>query len=107
MTKHILNRLIDGKPLTPITDSDEDWDEIKQYGSGLPHAQCKRMSSLFKYIRPDGSAYYHDVDRFVAVDSRNGSTWHSGLVDRIGHEMFPIPMPYMPPTNPYRVYCGD
>lgn len=107
MTKHILNRLIDGKPLTPITDNDEDWGEIKQYGSGLPHAQCKRMSSLFKDIRQDGSAYYHDVDRFVSVNIHNHSTWHSGLVDRIGHEMFPIPMPYMPPTKPYMVYCTD
>lgn len=36
MTKHILNRLIEGKPLTPITEENADWDtniiDISEYG---------------------------------------------------------------------------
>ena len=54
ITKSIINRLIDGKPLTPIEDTDDIWnlcntneDEVKRY-------QCSRMSSLFKDVYPDG-----------------------------------------------------
>ena len=40
MTKHILNRLIDGKPLTPIEDVPEVWlDAGSRYGDGTRY-QC-------------------------------------------------------------------
>lgn len=59
-TQQILNRLIDGKPLTPIEDTPDIWSDISDI-SGLRgeevNYQCKRMSSLFKYvyaIRPNG-----------------------------------------------------
>ena len=32
LTKHILNRLIDCKPLTPIEDTDDIWNECGRYG---------------------------------------------------------------------------
>ena len=109
LTKHILNRLIDGKPLTPIEDVPEVWNDVgSRYGSGTRY-QCLRMSSLFKDINPDGTVTYSDVNRFVKVININdsSSTWHSGLVDRIAGELFPITMPYMPTDKPYKVYCKD
>lgn len=106
LTKHILNRLIDGKPLTLIEDVPEVWKESPR-SDGRKSYQCNRMSSLFKTINPDGSVTYHDVNRFVKVDMYTNSTWHSGLVDKIAGELFPVTMPYMPEDKPYHVYCED
>lgn len=109
MTKHILNLLIDGIPLTPIEDTPEVWDDgnVLRIGDKSVY-QCNRMSSLFKHINPDGTVTYSDVNRFVKIDINNpSSTWHSGLVSRIAEELFPITMPYMPANRPYEVYCKD
>lgn len=109
LTNHILNRLIDGKPLTPIEDVPEVWMDVgSRYGDSTRY-QCLRMSSLFKNINPDGTVTYSDVNRFVKVININNQNtiWHSGLVDRIAGELFPITMPYMPTDKPYKVYCQD
>lgn len=109
LTKHILNRLIDGKPLTPIEDVPEVWMDVGSRYGDCTRYQCLRMSSLFKDINPDGTVTYSDVNRFVKVININNSNsiWHSGLVDRIAGELFPITMPYMPTDKPYKVYCKD
>lgn len=109
ITKNILNRLIAGKPLTPIVDTDGIWDAGGSFEkNGEKSIQCKRMSSLFKHIKEDGSISYNDVTRAVCVSINNpNNTYHSGLIDRIMDEMFPITMPYVPSTNPFYVYCED
>ena len=109
-TKHILNRLIDGKVLTPIEDTPEMWNDCAryEYEVGYSTQQCKRMSSLFKDIYDDGTVKYNDVNRFVCTyEEEPGITWHSGLIDRILHEKFPITMPYMPSDRPFMVYCSE
>lgn len=108
MTKHILNRLIDGKPLTPIEDTDDIWNDVSEYRpeEGYRNYQCKRMSSLFKYVYDNGQIKYKDVNSFYCIDVNTHSTYHSGLVQRIMDEMFPISMPYMP-GSPIKVYCSD
>ena len=109
MTKHILNRLIDGKPLTPIEDTEDIWDDIidRNDEEGYICFQCRRMSSLFKYVYADGTVKYKDVDRYYCVDINNTEvTYYSGLVQRIIDEMFPITMPYFP-GKPIKVYCED
>ena len=51
ITKNILNRLIDCKPLTPIEDTSDIWVECtKGHESDYILYQCKRMSSLFKTV---------------------------------------------------------
>lgn len=107
LTKDILNRLLEGKPLTPIEDTDDDWNDISDM-SGLHgeefNYQCKRMSSLFKYVYSDGSVKYKDVDnnRFININEPN-ICWYNGLVQRTIDEMFPITMPYYPGSR-YEVY---
>ena len=101
ITKNILNRLIEGRPLTPIYDTDDSWEPVWEN-----HWQHKRMSSLFKTILPDGTMHYTDVNRFVGIDIHNGSSWHSSLVDRIMDEYFPVKMPYCP-GNAIKVYTED
>lgn len=106
-TKNILNRLIDGKPLTPIEDTEEVWgeprtdsrDKSKQY-------QCKRMRyhlqrSLLRSIRRDrdyrrsGSKVKLKSNRFAVIPVmcshckryvwmepyRSGETWNR-FIDR-------------------------
>ena len=108
LTKQILNRLIDGKPLTPIEDTDGVWEYSCEniYGSKTYH--CNRMSSLFKDVHPDGSISYHDNNRFVVIDIKSGCSWHNGTVNRIMEEIVgSITMPYIPEDKPYRVYRED
>lgn len=109
LTQNILNRLIDGRPLTPIVDTPETWNDISDI-SGLKgeevNYQCKRMSSLFKYVYADGTIKYSDINSHYCVDISNKSIYHSGLVQKIIDEMYPITMPYWP-TAPIKVYCQD
>lgn len=107
-TKNILNRLIDGKPLTPIEDTDDVWRE-RHRSKDLPYVtfQCKRISSLFKKIYNDGHVEYTDVDRYYCKDIDNPiASYTSGLVTRIVDEMFPITMPYSPGPS-IIVFCED
>ena len=105
ITQQILNRLIDGRPLTPIVDTDDVWTDVSLYGGGLQY-QCKRMSSLFKNVREDGSYKYMDVNSSYCVDIHSGATYSNGFIRELVDKMFPITLPYMP-GKPTAVYCED
>ena len=82
-TKEILNRLIDGKPLTPIEDVPDVWSKITCLKNKHTAAyQCKRMSSLFKHVYTDGTVKYNDIDRYICVnkDRPKSSGWHNGFI---------------------------
>lgn len=105
MTKQILVRLIEGKPLTPIEDTEDMWrTEPIDKRDGSTSYQCARMSGLFKHVHEDGSVTYHDVDRVDAVEIADGSVWHSGVCRCLIDELYPITMPYMPSNKNIRVY---
>lgn len=107
MTQEILNRLINGQPLTPIEDTDDVWYERHHYEDSHKLYQCKRMSSLFKDVYDDGTVKYSDNNRLYCVNINNpNDMYYSGLVIRIIDETFPITMPYMP-GKPIKVYCED
>lgn len=105
-TQNILNRLIDGKPLTPIEDVPEVWNYITDNHGAYITYQCKRMSALFKDVYPDGTVKYHSVDGHVCIDINGGSTYTSGFIGKIVEEMYPITMPYIPGER-IKVYCED
>lgn len=107
-TKAILNRLIDGKPLTPIEDIPDIWNDITCHKDYILY-QCKRMSSLFKNVYNDGTIKYHDVDRFYCLnkDDPAGCGWHNGFIDQLLDAQFPIAMPYSPASKPWYVYCTE
>ena len=112
LTQSILNRLIDNKPLTAIEDVDSVWNDIHDYydknAKKGTKFQCKRMSSLFKDVMPDGTVKYSDVDRVYCYDVENENvSYHSGLADTIINEMFPIEFPYYPPSKPFKMYAVD
>lgn len=96
-TKNILNRLIDGKPLTSIEDTEDVWN-LCDYGENHEYVQyqCKRMSALFKKVYPDGTIEYSSVDQCYGRDINTEATYTGGLVSRIIQELYPITMPYIP-----------
>lgn len=106
ITKQILNRLIEGKPLTPIEDTEDVWNSVIDRRENFKEYQCKRMSALFKRVYDDGRVTYSDIDRIVCVDMHSGSTYLSGLVRGVVNKMYPLTMPYMPKA-PYKVYCEE
>ena len=107
MTKQILNRLIDGSPLTPIEDREDIWNETtRNKKDNIIIYQCSRMSSLFKYVYENGKVTYSDIDRFYCFDSIKPDMRYSfGLVKNIIDEMFPIIMPYSPANERIKVCC--
>lgn len=107
-TKNILNRLIDGKPLTPIEDTEDMWNYAHDKKDGSKCYQCKRMSSLFKDVARDGSVSYSDVNRYYCTNEENPHvSWHNGFVAKIYDEMYPLTLPYMPNSRPDVIVCDE
>lgn len=110
VTQSILNRLIDGNPLTPIEDTEDTWNLVSQK-DGITTYQCSRMSSLFKCVKKCNSGdivvTYKDIDACYCLEEGNDISFHSSLINRLYSEMFPITMPYMPPTAPDMAVCKE
>lgn len=113
ITKGILNRLIEGKCLTPIKDIEDVWLDCSWYNDKRDYKtyQCKRMSSLFKYVYTDGSVSYSDVDRvkccnFLSYLDGHECWYSNGFITRLIDNMFPIEMPYTANTT-YYVFTED
>lgn len=107
-TKAILNRLIDGKPLTAIEDTLGVWNRIRKNRDGSSSYQCKRMSSLFKKVAADGTVSYSDVNRQYCINASNPEcAYHNGFISKIYDEMYPITMPYMPNDKPDVIVCDE
>ena len=66
------------------------------------------MSSLFKYVYPDGTVKYSDIDRVTGINiAYPEATYTSGTLRDIVDEMFPITMPYSPKSKSYKIYTED
>lgn len=114
LTKNILEKLMSGQPLSPITDEDffgpkgemplssmnDEWLQKKGLKSCY---QCPRMSSLFRYETLDGKIYYDDMDRVMFIDIDDPILTYYSSADFL-NEMYPITMPYTPKKNPYKIY---
>lgn len=111
ITKSILNRLVDGKCLTPIEDTPDIWSDVTgecNWKEGYQKYQCKRMSSLFKEVAPDGTVTYSDVERVCGVDINSPNVaFTNGFITRIVDKLFPITMPYLPSAKKFRVFRED
>lgn len=105
ITMNILNRLFEGKPLTPIVDTDDIWRKVDMGNrKDKVSYQCTRMGSLFKDVYTDGTIKYTDNNRYYCVDLDSPDVpFTDSLVSRVIDEMFPITMPYMPSTQSIKV----
>ena len=107
-TKQILDRLLEGKPLTPIEDTEDTWNFLYTDDAGGKHYQCKRMSSLFKDVAEDGTVTYSDINRCYCVNEDNPyGSWHNGFVNRLYSEMYPLTLPYMPSNKADEIVCKE
>ena len=109
-TRNILDRLMRGEPLTPITDDDFKSGSLIYDADDLAsmrlksEIQCPRMSSLFRKETIDGEVTYHDLDRAYCIDIEKPSETFSCSATDIVDELFPIKMPYLPKREKYKVY---
>lgn len=118
LTKDILNRLIDRKNLTPITDEDFKFKSPMYDKSYLDYLkkrnikselQCPRCTALFKTEYLDGEVKYSDVNRVICFDVNDEKRipFSNGLATDIIDDMFPIALPYMPTKKLYKVYVEE
>lgn len=109
VTKQILDRLIDWKPLTAVEDKPEEWsDIIDEHDYPVLNKQHKRYGSLFKYENIEtGEVYYRDYGRCRCVDVQKDMSYTFGLVTDLIHQLYPIQMPYFPTDEPLLAYCGE
>lgn len=103
----VLNRMVDEKPLSPIEDIPEVWDEMSFAEDGSKHYQCNRCSALFKGIYKDGTIKYSYNYSVITVDAVTGGVYSTGLARSIYEEMNPITMPFMPKNGYNYIYAAN
>lgn len=102
VTRSILKKLLDNRPLTPITDDDftnqtSIFDDKEEY-------QCPRMSSLFKTVYEDGSVEYSDVNRAYSFDAEfPDDTFTCGFDTDFLDKLIPITLPYDGTSTKYAI----
>lgn len=92
---NLVTRLLQYKPITPLTGDDEEWVEL-DYSDDLAY-QNKRCPQIFK--QKDGKIY--DVEGKV-FSSDNGHSWYTSKDSRVYVEM-----PYNVPTRPESVIIDN
>ena len=112
ITASILKRLMDDKPLTPITEEDFLGDvdalsnvTLKRWGL-KSSKQCPRMSSLFRDETFDGKVTYHDNSRVVCQEVGKDVTFSNRFVSDYIDELYPITLPYSGDDR-YHVYVNE
>lgn len=98
--------MVDGLPLTPITDEDFDVStdsRCYENSDGTIVIQCPRMSSFFRDEKPDGSISYHDVNRQYCYNIEFPDDSFQCGEERIVDELFPITMPYYPTGKKFKI----
>lgn len=85
---NILKRLMDYKPLSPITDNENEWTKL-DYDNDLAF-QCKRCPSLFK----DSDGRVYNVEGRIFSDD-SGHTWYTN-----GNSRIYVTLPYSVPDKP-------
>lgn len=115
VTKNILKKLLDGLPLTPITDDDFPGKEIDnskdertyEYAMGIKSSiQCPRKSSLFRDEDLEGNVKYHDNSRAYCQDVEFPDDTFSSSMCNIVDEIDPIIMPYMGTNGSWIVHTS-
>lgn len=98
-TINILKRLVDNKPLSPLTGEDDEWGDSLTLGD-VQTQQNKRCSSVFRDNFDNSTA--HDIYD-IAFSDNGGITWFgSEAKARIYRK--PIQFPWMPPSEPRKIY---
>lgn len=92
-TLSMINRLLDWKPLTPLTGEESEWSEVID-GSDLSQ-QNKRCSAVFRRNYDNSTAYYLYGKVF---SDDGGQSWFIN-----GESHIPITFPFTVPAKPEKV----
>lgn len=91
---NIIKRLLDWKPITPLTGEDNEWNDVTEWDDGRNLQQNKRCSAVFRENYDNSTAYY--IDGKVFSDD-GGKTWFT----KGGKESaVPVTFPYKVPEKP-------
>lgn len=92
---NLLDMLVKGYHLLPLEDNDDCW----VFSYNRPEYTCyhhKKCTGVFKDVYNDGRPpRYNDVNRVNGQDIDSKSWYHSGFLDDIVNEHFPIKFPYL------------
>ena len=111
IVKRFLSRLIEDKPLSPIEDRDDMWDEVGSHAVEDREVTLyinKRLRTLYRRevrdIKKDVliEKTYHDPTRVTCINTIDGKEVVLSLVNDYVDEYFPIKFPYFP-TDKYIV----
>lgn len=108
VTKHLTERLLKRKPLTPVTGEPHEWDRLTMFDTENFKSVWtnNRLSSLYKYEDYEGRVYYNDCHRFEFFDIYNPNQVliSSHRIESIlNRDILPITFPYYI-LKPYIVY---
>lgn len=119
IVKSIFIQLLNGDPLTPIEDNEEDWTIVEGFDAvagadnpGYTIYQCKRRASLFKKVTYDkktgeiNEIKFTDADRAQCIDINKNYVYTGGFGNVILDEMLPIEMPYSP-TGKIKIFTEE
>lgn len=97
----LLNKLLNFKPLGPITGEDWEWVDVSYSGSTL--YQNKRCSTVFKEVLDDGTENCYDINGKVFwewyTDSETGEKFKISYTNR--DSTVPVTFPYKIPEPEY------
>lgn len=89
----IIKRLLDWKPITPLTGEEDEWNDVGVDGDTTQ--QNKRCSAVFRENGDNSTAYY--IEGKIFSDDK-GETW---FTNRDSH--VPVVFPYTVPEKPERI----
>jgi hypothetical protein len=91
---NIIKRLLDWKPITPLTGEDDEWNDVPEWDDGRKVQQNKRCSAVFRENYDNSTAYYIGAKVF---SDDGGNTWFTkgGRGSSI-----PVVFPFKVPEKP-------
>jgi hypothetical protein len=95
----IINKLLDWKPITPLTGEDDEWGQVQAWDKGDNSQQNKRCSAVFRKNYDNSTAYYLYGKVF---SDDGGRTWWSN-----GDSRVPVTFPYTVPEKSERIILKD
>lgn len=96
---NIIKRLLDWKPITPLTGEDDEWGEVPEWDKERNLQQNKRCTAVFRENFDNSTAYYLYGKVF---SDDGGKTWWSGIEGRV-----PVVFPYTVPLEPERIILNS
>jgi hypothetical protein len=95
-TLNLIRRLLDWKPIKPLTGEDDEWGEVEEWDKEDNSQQNKRCSAVFRKNFDNSTAYYL-YGKIFSDDG--GMTWFTKR-----ESFVPITFPYKVPLEPEYIY---